>query len=43
MSAPSSVQRSLDAYGSERSASYDEYQERPERRDADRAAWSPVR
>ncbi len=36
------VQQAMNAYWTERSVPYDEYQERPERRDVDRAAWRQV-
>ncbi|WP_127782982.1 class I SAM-dependent methyltransferase [Rhodococcus sp. X156] len=39
---PSTVQANLNEYWTARSAPYDEYQERPERREADRAAWTDI-
>lgn len=38
----SDVQSAINKYWTERSVPYDEYQERPERREADRQAWSDI-
>lgn len=42
MSALPDVQTRLDAYWTHRAAAYDAYQQRPERRDLDRAVWGAV-